>query len=267
MNGASEDPTLPRKAKHLPPRKKSEKDIEAYIEDGAKIGETAEIGPFAYVFSGSKIGRGSIVGSHCIIGHPTKMELQGSDFSGSSTKAAEFRLKDPATVIGEASIIRSGAIIYSHVNIDRELHTGHNVLIREHVNLGKDCVVGTQAILDGYIRMGDKSMVQSQCYITQCVNVGRGVFIAPGCIFMDNKSIVLGEGLVKTTVEDYARIGGGTRVLPGVTIGKYALIGAGSVVTGNVPSKALAYGVPAKVKRFQSDKEIDKYVTSIEGWQ
>lgn len=257
---------MPRKANYVQ-TKKRKKDVEACIEDGAEIGDATQIGPFTYVFSRSKIGRGVVIGSHCIIGHPTRMELQGSDFSASSSKVAEFLLKDPATAIGEASIIRSGAVIYSHVKVGRKLHTGHNILIREHVTLGEDCVVGTQAILDGYIRMGDKSMVQSQCYVAQCVKVGRGVFIAPGCVFMDNKRIVLGEGLAKTSVEDYARIGGGTKVLPGVTIGKHALIGAGSVVARDVPPKALAYGIPARVKRFQSDEEIRVYVTSIEGWQ
>lgn len=263
---------MSHKANHLPLRKKSaratsKKDVAACIEDGAKIADTTKIGPFTYVFSGSKIGRNTVIGSHCVVGHPTRMELQGSDFSSSSPKVAEFLIKDPATVIGEDSIIRSGSIIYNHVRIDRKLRTGHNILIREHVTLGRNCVVGTQAILDGYITIGDKSMVQSQCYIAQCVKVGRGVFIAPGCIFMDNKRIILGEGLAKTTVEDYVRIGGGTKVLPGVTIGRNALVGAGSIVARNVPPKALAYGVPAKVKRFQSDKEIDRYAKSIEGWQ
>jgi len=52
-----------------------------------------------------------------------------------------------------------------------------------------------------------------------------------------------------------------------VTIGKYAIIGAGSVVTKDIPSKAVAYGVPAEIKAFQKDKEIEKYVTSMANWQ
>jgi acetyltransferase-like isoleucine patch superfamily enzyme len=141
------------------------------------------------------------------------------------------------------------------------------VVIRENVTIGENCVIGTQAILDGYARVGDNSMIQSQCYITQAVSIGNGVFIAPGCILMDNKKIILGEGLERISMEDYVRIGGGTKILPGVTIGEYALIGAGSVVTKDVPPKAVAYGVPARVKAFQSGKEIKEYVDSIKGWQ
>jgi len=110
-------------------------------------------------------------------------------------------------------------------------------------------------------------MIQSQCYIAQSVKIGNYVFIAPGCIFLDNKKMVLGQGLEGTAIEDYVRIGGGTRILPGTTIGKYALLGAGCLVTKDVPSKAIVYGTPAEVKRFQSDKEIETYINSVKTWE
>ncbi len=110
-------------------------------------------------------------------------------------------------------------------------------------------------------------MVQSQCYITQSVTIGKGVFIAPGCIFMDNKRIILGKGLAGITIDDYARIGGGSKILPEITIGKHVLIGAGSVVTKDIPSRAVAYGIPAEVKRFQSEAEIKEYMDTISEWE
>lgn len=151
--------------------------------------------------------------------------------------------------------------------IGRKLRTGHNVLIREHVTIGDKCVVGTRAILDGYIKIGNNSMIQSQCYISQSVRIGNGVFIAPGCLFFDNKKIILGQGLEGATIEDYVRIGGGTKILPGIRVAKYALIGAGSVVTKNIPSKAIASGVPAEIKDFQTDEELKIYVNSVMKWK
>lgn len=239
----------------------------AYIQDGAKIGKNVEIKPFAVILSGAVIEDNCIIGDHCIIGHPTKLQLQKTDFSATSPKVADFTVKEPIARVGEGSIIRSGSIIYRHVKIGRKLRTGHNVLIREHVALGDNCVVGTQAVLDGYIKMGDRSMVQSQCYIAQSVKVGNGVFVAPGCIFMDNKKIVLGKGLAGIRIGDYARIGGGTKILPGITVGEHVLIGAGSVVTKDIPSRAVAYGVPAEVKRFQSEEEIKEYMDTIAEWE
>jgi acetyltransferase-like isoleucine patch superfamily enzyme len=243
-----------------------EVDVRAFVEDGAELGDNVKIGPFSSVLSGSVIEDGCIIESHCVIGHPSKIESQGADFSATSSKVADFLIKEPLTRIGEGSIIRSGSTIYRHVRIGKKLRTGHNALIREHVALGEHCVVGTQAILDGYIKIGSRSMIQSQCYITQSVRIENGVFIAPGCTFLDNKKMILGEGLERIVVEDYVRIGAGTRILPGVTIGKYALIGAGSVVTKSVRSKAIAYGAPAKIIALQRDDEIKRYVNSIQNW-
>jgi acetyltransferase-like isoleucine patch superfamily enzyme len=239
----------------------------AYVEAGAKIGKNVEIKPFAVVLSGAVIEDDCIIGDHCVIGHPTKLQVQKADFSATSPKVASFIVQESVAGIGKGSIIRSGSTVYRHVKIGRKLRTGHNVLIREHANIGDDCVVGSQAVLDGYIKIGNRSMVQSQCYITQSVTIGKGVFIAPGCIFLDNKKIILGTGLAGITIEDYARIGGGSKILPGITIGKHALIGAGSVVTKDIPTRAVAYGVPAEVKRVQSEVEINEYMASITEWE
>jgi acetyltransferase-like isoleucine patch superfamily enzyme len=247
--------------------KKAGNVLDAYVDDEAEIGNNVSIGRFAEILSGSVIGDNCFIGSCCIIGHPSKLELQEVDFSTSSPKVSDLIVKEGVTRIGEGSIVRSGSTVYKHVIAGKNLRTGHGVLIREHVTIGDDCVVGTQAILDGYIRVGSKSMIQSQCYLSQTVRIGEGVFIAPGCTFLDNKKIILGQGLEGATIKDYVRISAGTKVLPGITIGKYALIGAGSVVTEDVPAKAIAYGVPAEIKRFQDNDEIKKYVDSMANWQ
>ena len=258
---------LRRNSRKPDSRKTSGMGLGAYVEEGAKIGKNVTISPYASLLSGSIIGANCFIGSHCVIGHPSKMQLQAADFSATSPKVKDFVVEKPITRIGAGSIIRSGSVIYSHVVAGRRLRTGHNVLIRENVTLGESCVVGTNAIIDGYVRIGDNSMVQSQCYITQAVLIGSNVFVAPGCIFMDNKKIILGEGLERIAVQDFVRIGGGTKVLPGITIGEYALIGAGSVVAKDVPPKAVAYGVPARVRAFQNDQEVKEYVDSVKGWQ
>ena len=240
---------------------------EAYVDDDAEIGSNVSIGRFAEVLSGAVIGDNCVIGGRCIIGHPSKLELQRADFSAASSRVSDLIVKAPVTKIGAGAIIRSGSVIYRHVVIGERLRTGHNVLVREHVTIGDHCVVGTGAILDGYISVGSNSMIQSNCYITQSTQIGNGVFISPGCAFFDNRRIILDEGLERTTIQDYVRVGGGTTILPGITLGKYALVGAGSVVTKDVPPKAIAYGAPAKVKGFQTDEEIQKYVDSIANWQ
>lgn len=247
--------------------KKAEIGPDVYMDDEAEIGDNVSIGRFTEILPGSIIGDNCVIGSRCIIGHPTKLQLQKADFSATSPKVPDFMVKEAVTKIGGGSIIRSGAVIYGHVIIGTKLRTGHNVLIREHVIMGDDCVVGTQAILDGYIKIGSGSMIQSQCYVCQSVKLGEGVFIAPRCAFLDNKRMILGQGLEGATVEDYVRIGAGTIVLPAATIGKYALIGARSVVTRDIPSKAVAYGTPTKVQGFLTDDQIRAYVDSVRAWK
>ena len=240
---------------------------EAYVDNKAKVGHDVSIGRFTEVLAGSEIGDNCVIGSRCIIGHPSKLELQRADFSATSPRVSDLIVKEPVARIGAGAIIRSGSIIYQYVIIGERLRTGHNTLVREHVTIGENCVVGTNAILDGYIRVGSNSMIQSNCYITQSTRIGNGVFISPGCAVFDNKRMILGEGLERTTIGDYVRIGGGTKILPGITLGKFALIGAGSVVTKDVPPKAIAYGVPAEIKGFQKDEEIQKYAKSVSNWQ
>lgn len=238
----------------------------AYIEDNTLIGDNVTIGHYAVIHSGSIIDNGTVIEPFCVIGHPTKAELQRWDFSAISPKVKDLIVKEPVTRVGPGSIIRSGTVIYRCVIIGEKLRTGHNALIREHTTIGDRVVIGTRATLDGYVKIGEKSMIQTQCYIAQSVRVGRGVFIAPNCLFFDNKRIVLGEGLNGAMVEDYVRIGGGTKVLPSVKIGKYSIVGSGSIVTKDIPPNALAVGAPARVQRILSSKEIESYIKSIEEW-
>lgn len=238
----------------------------SFIEDNVTIENDVIIGRYSILHADSYVAEGTNIGSHCVIGHPTKLQLQKNDFSAYSPKVIDFIVNDDITKIGRGSIVRSGSAIYRHVIIGRKFRTGHNVLIREHTKIGDNCVVGTNTVLDGYIKIGDHSMIQSNCYLCQTVSVGKGVFIAPGCIFLDNKKIILGMGLNGAKIGDYVRIGGGSKILPGVKISNYSLIGAGSVVTKDLPEKSVAWGNPAQIRRKLDENEIQMYINTIEHW-
>lgn len=204
------------------------------------------------------------VGEFCIIGHPTKKEITGADITSESTDVKKFLVKDGVS-IDDNGIIRSHSIIYNNTRIGKNFRGGHRILIREHTTLGDNVTVGSGAIIDGYVKIGNNSQVQSNCYIAQSVSIGNGVFIAPCVSFYDNKKIILNvkNDLDGAVVEDYARIGGGSVILPGVRIGRFSLIGSGSVVTEDVPEKSVAYGNPAKIVRKLTKEEIDEYLNSV----
>jgi acetyltransferase-like isoleucine patch superfamily enzyme len=235
---------------------------DSIIAKEAKVGKNVKIGNYCKIYPNVEIGDNTTIGDFCIIGHPTKKNIEGIDFS-----SIRLGIKESTTKIGMNSLIRSGSIIYSNVQIGHSLRTGHSVVIRENTNIGNDCLIGTKAVVDGYVTIGDKSFVQTNCYITQSTKIGSFVFIGPNVVTLDNKYIVLGKGLRGPKILNGVRIGANTTILPEVEIGEYSVIGAGSLVSQNIPSRTLAYGNPARVIRKISDEEIEEYLQSVSNWK
>lgn len=131
---------------------------------------------------------------------------------------------------------------------------GEGTVIHDQVNLYK-CKIGRNCKIDAYVyieegvEIGDECKIRPFVFIPTGVKVGNRVFIGPGVIFMNDKyPKVKGEWkLLRTLVEDDVSIGGGAVILPGINIGRGALIGAGAVVTKNVPPNAIVAGNPARV--------------------
>ena len=138
--------------------------------------------------------------------------------------------------------------------------------IRDGVNIGEDCIIAER------VYIGDGSQVANRCKIQNgaqlySVIVGDGVFIGPGVIFCNDKHprAVNTNGSLKqpgdwkkvfTHVEAGASIGAGAIILPGVTIGQWAMVGAGAVVTEDVPEYGLAVGNPARVVGWIPDGKL-----------
>lgn len=150
--------------------------------------------------------------------------------------------------MGKNAKIRSGAVIYAGTEIGDFLETGHNVVIREENTIGNHLSIWSNSIIDYGCRIGNNVKIHSNCYIAQFTTIEDDVFLAPGVIIANDR-YPLSKSLKGPTIKKGAKIGVNVTLLPGVTIGEYALIGAGAVVTRDIPAGSVAWGNPAEVKK------------------
>ncbi|NIO21593.1 MAG: N-acetyltransferase [Candidatus Aenigmarchaeota archaeon] len=154
--------------------------------------------------------------------------------------------EDGVLKIGENSIIRSGTVIYSGVEIGKKLTTGHNVLIRENTTIGDEVLIGTNATIDGDCRIGNKVKIQTGAYIPRNTIIEDGAFLGPFCVLTNDKHMEYGAKLEGPTIKKGAKIGANATILPGVVVGENAMVGAGAVVAKDVKSGDVVVGNPAK---------------------
>ncbi len=144
------------------------------------------------------------------------------------------------------------SVIFPDVTIGDGTRIGNFVLIRSETVIGEGCTIGSYVDIEGDVVIGRHVSLQSGCYITRGVIIEDEVFCGPRVITMNDKRIThrrSGLTFVQAAprLMRAARIGGGSVLLPGITIGANALVGAGSVVTKDVPDGAIVAGNPARV--------------------
>jgi acetyltransferase-like isoleucine patch superfamily enzyme len=134
----------------------------------------------------------------------------------------------------------------------------HEAQVRERAVVGTDCIIGKGVYIDRDVVVGDRVKIQNRASLYGGLTVEDGVYIGPHVSFSNDKHprAINADGspkgdddweLVPTLVREGASIGAGAVVLPGVTIGHWAMVGAGAVVTRDVPDQAIVTGNPARV--------------------
>ena len=137
----------------------------------------------------------------------------------------------------------------------------HQAQVRERASLGANCIIGKGVYIDFDVSIGDNVKIQNGVYVFHGVTVEDGVFLGPGVILTNDKlpRAINVDGSLKsdadwevspTVIRRGASIGAGTVILPGVTVGDFAMVGAGAVVTRDVPAHGLVYGNPARLHGY-----------------
>ena len=154
--------------------------------------------------------------------------------------------------------IHPTADVSSAAEIGDETRVWHQAQVREGARIGRECILGKGVYVDYGVRIGDRVKIQNRASVYHGVTIEDGVFVGPHVVFTNDRfpRAVTPEGRLKgdadwevspTTVKEGASVGAGSIILPGLTIGRFAMIGAGSVVTHDVPDHAIVFGSPARV--------------------
>jgi acetyltransferase-like isoleucine patch superfamily enzyme len=152
-------------------------------------------------------------------------------------------------------------VIFPDVKIGNDTRVGNFVFIRANTVIGEHCTIGSYVDIEGDVTIGDHVSLQSSGYFTRGVIIEDEVFCGPRVTTMNDKAMSYRrQNLVFSRsaprILRAARVGGGSVLLPGVTVGQNALVGAGSVVTRDVPDRVIVMGNPARIVGTVPDEEI-----------
>ena len=211
---------------------------------------STEIHPTAIVYPGTVLGVGVKVLENAVVGKQPTL----------SPRSTAKREPLPPAVIGDGTIVSTGAILFAGTTIGSRVILGDQSCVRERVQIGDDVVVGRGSLVENDTTIGAMTTIQADAYITAYSTLEEHVFIAPCVVTTNDNWMGRTEkrfGNIRgPTIRRGARIGGGAILCPGIEIGEDAVVGAGAVVTKDVPPRVVVVGSPARVLRDVPPDEL-----------
>jgi acetyltransferase-like isoleucine patch superfamily enzyme len=202
------------------------------------------------VYPGTILGEGVRVLEGAVVGKQPTL----------SPRSTAKREPLPPARLGDGAIVSTGAIVFAGTTIGARVILGDQTCVRERVEIGDDVVLGRGSLVENDTTIGAMTKIQAEAYITAYSTLEEHVFIAPCVVTTNDNWMGRTEqrfGNVKgPTIRRGARVGGGAVICPAVEIGEEAFIGAGAVVTKDVPPRAVMVGNPARRLRDVADEEL-----------
>ena len=211
---------------------------------------SAEVHPSAIVYPGTVLGEDVRVLEHAVLGKQPTL----------SPRSTAKREPLPPTVIGDGTIVSTAAIVFAGTTIGARVVLGDQSCVRERVIIGDDVVIGRGSLVENDTTIGAMTKIQADVYITAYSTLEEHVFVAPCVVTTNDNWMGRTEqrfaNVKGPTIRRGARIGGGAILCPGIEIGEEAFVGAGAVVTKDVPARVVVVGSPARVLREVPDEEL-----------
>jgi UDP-2-acetamido-3-amino-2,3-dideoxy-glucuronate N-acetyltransferase len=219
------------------------------LGDDVVLPHDVEIGANVVIHTGTAIGAGVRIQDGAVLGKPPAL--------GALSVAA--RDEPPPLVLADGVTIGSGAVLAAGAAIGPGVLVGDQVFVRERTAIGERSTVGRGTAIENDVVIGARARIQTDCYITAFTEVEDDVFVAP-CVMTSNDPTAgrrrRSEPLRGPRLRRACRVGVGAVLLPGVEVGEEAFVGAGSVVTGDVAPRSVAYGSPARHVREVPREEL-----------
>lgn len=163
---------------------------------------------------------------------------------------------DLVTRIGRGAFIRSHSVVYAGNHIGANFQTGHSVMIRELNEMGDDVSIGSHSVIEHHLQVGNRVRIHSNVFVPEYSIIEDDAWIGPNVVFTnalyptsrEAKANLKGPHLMRG-----AKIGANSTLLPGVVIGRNALVGAGAVVVRDVPDGKVVVGNPARIVKDISE--------------
>jgi acetyltransferase-like isoleucine patch superfamily enzyme len=211
---------------------------------------TTDIHPTAIVYPGTVLGDGVKVLEYAVVGKQPVL----------SPRSTAKRDPLPPAELGAGTIVSTGAVVFAGTKVGERVIIGDQSCVRERVTIGADVVLGRGSLVENDTTIGALTKIQADAYITAYSTLEENVFIAPRVVTTNDNFMGRTERrhelIAGPTIRRGARVGGGAILCPGVEIGEEAFVGAGAVVTKDVPPRMLVVGNPAKVLREVAPDEL-----------
>lgn len=223
-----------------------------------RVGPGVDIGDFAVIGSDVTIGANAIIHPRVVINQGVEIgenveifpgALIGKEPKGPGTLKRQ-PVFEPFVRIDNGCQIGANAVIYYDVVVAEFSLIGDGTIIRERCRIGRRCKVGQNCVLVYNVVVGDDTQIANLVNMTGDTIIGDRVFVSSGVMTANTNDFGSGSSdepeWSGVRIHDDSRIGVGAKLLPGVVIGRHSTVGAGALVTRDVPPHTTVVGIPAR---------------------
>lgn len=245
--------------------------MNSFVHPKARLGNQCTLGHGSVILEDVElgdecvVGHGVVIHPHTRIGHRVKIDdraVLGKHPRAGAVSVLKIPKTLPSLEVGDDCFIGAGSVIYTGATLHKKVFVADLATVREGVAIEVGVIIGRGVCVENACRIGEYTKVETNAYIAAYTVIEERCFIAPMVCFTNDNFLGRTEERFKHMKGAYikrgARIGANAVVFPGLFIGEEAVVGAGAVVTRDVPPYQVVTGVPAKYLRDTPQEQLLK---------